>query len=142
MLPSSLAPFRGRGTGAKRQGEGGESLKRNVENRTHAKALRRAMTPPEEKLWSHLRAGRLRGIKFVSQMVFGPDYIADFAAREHRLIIELDGDSHTDEGHDARRDAHMAAKGWTVLRVGNNDVMTNVEGVCRAILNALGKDFE
>ncbi len=142
MLPFTLAPFRGRGTGAKRQGEGDESVKRNVENRVRAKTLRRAMTPPEEKLWSHLRAGRLQGVKFVSQMVFGPNYIADFAARQHRLIIELDGDSHTDEAYDARRDAHMAAEGWTVLRVGNNDVMTNVKGVCRAILVALGKDLE
>ncbi len=117
-------------------------MKRNIANRTRAKALRRTMTPPEEKLWNHLRAGRLQGIKFVTQMVFGPDYVADFAARSQRLIIELDGDSHSDEAYDARRDAHMATMGWTVLRVGNNDVMTNVEGVCRAILNALGRDFD
>ena len=116
--------------------------KRNSANRDRAKALRRAMTPPEEKLWSHLRAGRLQSIKFVSQMVFGPDYVADFAARSHRLIIELDGDSHSDPAYDARRDTHMTAKGWTVLRFGNNDVMGNVEGVVRAILIALGRDFE
>jgi len=116
--------------------------KRNIANRDRAKALRRAMTPPEQKLWNHLPAGRLQGIKFVSQMVFGPHYIADFAARSHRLIIELDGDSHSDEGYDARRDAHMAAAGWTVLRFANNDVMGNIEGVLRTILIALGKDFE
>ena len=100
------------------------------------------MTPPEAKLWSILRGGRLEGIKFVRQMVFGPHYIADFAARSHRLVIELDGDSHAGrEAHDAARTAYMESKGYKVIRFANRDVFENPEGVARMILAAIGKDW-
>jgi very-short-patch-repair endonuclease len=115
--------------------------KRNIENRYRAKALRTGMTPPEHMLWSKLRAGRLMGIKFVRQMVFGPFYVADFAAREQRLVIELDGESHAaQEEADARRTAYMESKGFRVIRFTNSEVMTNMDGVLRAILVELGKD--
>ena len=117
-------------------------VKRNIANRNNAKELRTEMTPPEEKLWSLLRGGRLEGIKFVRQMVFGPYYVADFAARKHRLVIELDGDSHAGrEAYDARRTEFIESKGFRVIRLSNSEVMTNPEGVLRAILIELGRDF-
>jgi very-short-patch-repair endonuclease len=117
-------------------------MKRNPENRSRAKQLRAEMTPPEHALWAILRAGRLQDVKFVRQMVFGPAYVADFAARKHRLVIELDGDSHAGrEAQDAARTAFIEAKGWRVIRFTNSEVVTNPEGVARAILIALGKDF-
>jgi very-short-patch-repair endonuclease len=117
--------------------------KRNTPNRIRAKTLRTGMTPPEDKLWSILRGGRLQGIKFVRQMVFGPDYVADFAARHHGLVIELDGDSHAGrEDYDAARTAFMESQGFRVIRFSNSDVMTNIEGVARAILITLGRDWE
>lgn len=116
--------------------------KRNIPNRNRAKQFRAEMTPPEEKLWSILRSGRLEGIKFVRQMVFGPDYAADFAARSHKLVIELDGDSHAGrEAYDAARTAFMESKGYKVIRFANRDVFDNPEGVARMILNAIGKDW-
>jgi very-short-patch-repair endonuclease len=117
--------------------------KRNTPNRIRAKTLRTGMTPPEDKLWSILRGGRLQGIKFVRQMVFGPDYVADFAARQHGLVIELDGDSHAGrEDYDAARTAFMESQGFRVIRFSNSDVMTNIEGVTRAILIELGRDWK
>jgi very-short-patch-repair endonuclease len=117
--------------------------KRNIPNRNRAKTLRTEMTPPERKLWSMLRAGRLQGIKFVRQMVFGPFYVADFAARDHGLVVELDGDSHAGrEDYDARRTAYMESEGFRVIRFTNSEIMTNPEGVARAILIALGRDWE
>jgi very-short-patch-repair endonuclease len=114
--------------------------KRNIENRARAKTLRTTLTPPEALLWAKLRGGRLSGIKFVRQMVFGPHYIADFAARSHRLVIELDGDSHAgQEAYDAARTAFMASKGFRVIRFTNSDVITNMDGVLKTILNELGK---
>ncbi len=116
---------------------------RNTVNRIRAKALRTGMTPPEEKLWSILRGGRLQGSKFVRQMVFGPNYVADFAARNHGLVIELDGDSHAGrEDYDAARTAFIASQGYRVIRFSNSEVMTNSEGVARATLNAFGQDWE
>ena len=58
-----------------------------------AKHLRRTMTEAEHRLWYHLRAHRFAHAKFKRQVVIGR-YIADFAAIQRRLIIELDG-SHT-----------------------------------------------
>lgn len=116
--------------------------KRNIPNRKRAKQFRAEMTPPEEKLWSILRGGRLERVKFVRQMVFGPYYAADFAARKHKLIIELDGDSHAGrEAYDAARSAFMESKGYKVIRFANRDVLENPEGVTRMILIALGKDW-
>ena len=116
-------------------------MKRNPETRTRAKALRKNMTPPEIKLWNILRAGRL-GVKFVKQMPIAP-YVADFAARNHRLVIELDGDSHAGrEAYDAARTAFIESKGFRVIRFGNSEVLTNPEGVARAIMIELGKDWE
>jgi very-short-patch-repair endonuclease len=86
-----------------------------------------------------LRANRL-GIKFQRQVVLAP-YIADFAARSERLVIELDGDSHAGrEAYDAARTAALEARGYRVLRFSNSDVMSHIDGVARAILVALGKD--
>jgi very-short-patch-repair endonuclease len=106
------------------------------ENRTH-------MTPPERALWEIVRAKRLGGVKFVRQAV-RPPFIPDFAARSERLIVELDGDSHgsaSAQFYDARRTALLEDNGWRVLRIPNNEVMTNPEGVARTILLSLGKDW-
>jgi very-short-patch-repair endonuclease len=45
-----------------------------------ARKLRRTSTDAEQRLWPHLRARRLDGVKFTRQFVIGP-HIADFAAR-------------------------------------------------------------
>jgi very-short-patch-repair endonuclease len=116
-------------------------MKRHIETRTRAKDLRKKLTEPERRLWYHLRASRL-GVKFQKQAVLAP-YIADFAARSERLVIELDGDTHAGrEGYDAVRTKVLEGRGYRVLRFTNTDVMTNLDGVLRAILIALGRDRE
>jgi very-short-patch-repair endonuclease len=114
-------------------------LKRHVETRNRAKQLRGNLTEPERRLWNELRAGRL-GAKFQRQVVLAP-YIADFAARSERLIIELDGETHaTSEAYDQQRTLELAARGYRVLRFSNADVIENMGGVLRAISIALGRD--
>jgi very-short-patch-repair endonuclease len=99
------------------------------------------MSPPEHALWRILRAHRLEGLKFSRQVECGPFYI-DFAARQARLGIELDGETHADRAEqDARRTAFLERQGWRIIRFTNNDVMANAEGVARRILQALGRDF-
>nr|WP_282432698.1 DUF559 domain-containing protein [Sphingomonas populi] len=102
----------------------------------HAKAMRREPTAAEARLWYHLRAKRLNGVKFSQQVVIGP-FIADFAARAHRLAIELDGDTHVDEARDARRTAAIETLGYRVMRFTNSDVMRNEAAVLGAIVAAL-----
>jgi very-short-patch-repair endonuclease len=104
-----------------------------------ARALRRDETAAEIKLWEALRAKRLHGFKFVRQLPIDP-YVADFACRSHKLIVEVDGATHGEEHevvHDARRTAFLEGQGWRVLRVWNADVFENLIGVCDSILLAL-----
>ena len=116
-------------------------MKRHPETRRRAKLLRAEQTPAERILWELLRAGRT-GIKFQRQVVIAP-YIADFASRSHRLVIELDGDTHVGrEDYDARRTAYLESRGYRVLRFTNGDMMKNREAVVRAILIELGRDPE
>ena len=116
-------------------------MKRHTETGTRAKELRKNLTEPERRLWYRLRANRL-GVKFQKQAVLAP-YIADFAARSHRLVIELDGDTHGGrEAYDAARTRTLEERGYRVIRFTNADVMTNLDGVPRAILIALGRDPE
>lgn len=88
------------------------------------RSLRRDMTDPERILWAALRASQL-GIKFRRQVGIGA-YIADFYAAQARLVLEVDGDSHSDPSarqYDAERDAYMIGIGLRVMRVTNEDVL-------------------
>lgn len=100
-----------------------------------ARALRAASTDAERKLWRHLRASQLGGLKFRRQHPV-PPYIADFYCPELQLVIELDGSQHT-EASDAVRTGFLEARGMLVLRFWDNDVLTNTEAVVEAICNAV-----
>jgi len=115
--------------------------RRDPEKLAKARNLRANMSPPERALWYILRGHRLAGIKFTRQIECGP-YFIDFAARRERLAIELDGETHVGrEKEDAGRTRFLERQGWRVIRFANGDVMSNAEGVARAILIALGRDF-
>ena len=100
-----------------------------------ARKLRRTSTDAEIRLWYYLRGGRLEGTKFIRQFPIGP-YVADFACRDARLAIELDGSQHN-EVLDAPRTRVIEAFGYRIIRFWNNDVLANTEGVIEAILQEL-----
>jgi len=94
-----------------------------------AKSMRRQMTEPETRIWLQLRAERFEGVKFRRQKVIGA-YIADFAANEPRLVVEIDGHTHdADDPHEAVRTKFLNLRGYHVVRFTNLDVMTNMDGV-------------
>ena len=66
---------------------------RDANSLKHAQNMRKSMPEPEARMWNELRATRFRAIKFRRQKVIGK-FIADFAANEPKLVIELDGDTH------------------------------------------------
>ncbi len=76
------------------------------------------------------------GCKFVRQEPIGP-YIVDFACREHRLVIEVDGGQHATDPRDAIRDQWLADHRYRVLRFWNNEVLGNIDGVIETIATAL-----
>jgi very-short-patch-repair endonuclease len=95
-----------------------------------ARALRSGATREERKIWELLSRYRP---KFTRQLPIGP-YIADFACRRAKLVIEIDGGQHAESQRDRARDQWLQHQGWTVFRVWNNDVRENPTGVAEAIL--------
>ena len=102
-----------------------------------ARSLRKNQTDAENRMWYYLRNRRLGGYKFVREYVIGK-YIADFVCREKKLIIEVDGGQHiTAEAYDQQRTKDLEAVGYRVVRVWNNEVFKNIEGVMDHILTLL-----
>jgi len=123
-------PLQGRGRGW------GLSANTISELQTRATEMRRNPTEPEKRLWRVLSNAQLAGFKFRRQAVIGR-YIADFVCVQKALIVEVDGDTHSDPVVEARRDAALAGFGYTVLHVTNADVMANMEGVREQLLATL-----
>jgi very-short-patch-repair endonuclease len=93
-----------------------------------ARSLRRALTPAESRLWANLRNRQLGGFKFTRQEPIGK-YYADFACRDRHVIVEVDGGQHAESTADRQRDDDLAALGYRVIRICNNDVIGNIEGM-------------
>jgi very-short-patch-repair endonuclease len=113
------------------------ALRANVGSRDRARELRRAMTEPEKKLWSRLRGRQVGNLKFRRQAPL-EGYIVDFCCLERRLVIEVDGGDHAGGWQNLERTVRLEAAGYRVLRFWNPDVLGNVDGVVRAVMQALG----
>ncbi|WP_374545567.1 endonuclease domain-containing protein [Rhodoblastus sp.] len=101
--------------------------------------MRRDQTEAERSLWRALRGRALDGLKFVRQEPIGPFFV-DFVCREKKLVIEVDGATHSTEeelAFDLRREQYLRDAGYRIVRVTNEDVFRNLEGVCETILAAL-----
>jgi len=103
-----------------------------------ARELRRRSTDAERFLWRRLRNRQIAGTKFRRQVPIGP-YVGDFMCFEAKLIVEVDGGQHVDSERDATRSRFLESQGFRVLRVWNNHVLANVEGVIRLIEQALSE---
>jgi very-short-patch-repair endonuclease len=103
-----------------------------------AKALRSNQTDAELRLWYHLRAGRLLGLKFKRQHPLGP-YIVDFVCLTHHLIVEADGGQHNESQPDLTRDAFLSAQGFRVLRFWNDSILKETDAVLESIRLAVGE---
>ena len=95
-----------------------------------ARALRKNMTKEERRLWYDFL--RDYPVRFSRQKVLGR-YIADLYSAEAKLIIELDGSQHYEDENirkDARRTEFLEAYGLRIIRVANNEITENFDGVC------------
>jgi very-short-patch-repair endonuclease len=93
-----------------------------------ARELRANTTRAEAMVWRYLRNRGLDGHKFVRQEPVGRYYV-DFLCREKKIIVEIDGSQHADSASDRVRDAYLAAHGYRVIRIWNNEALQNIEGV-------------
>ena len=106
-----------------------------TQTRNVARNLRRNQTDAENRLWYHLRAGRLGGYKFKRQHGM-PPYVIDFYCASAKLAVELDGSQHRQEV-DAVRTKYLEAQGLVVVRFWDNDVLSNTAAVLESILTLL-----
>jgi very-short-patch-repair endonuclease len=105
-----------------------------------ARELRRNRIAAERRLWWRLRGLKEIGFKF-RQLVPIDHFIVDFACLSERLIIEVDGATHTTDeelASDAKRECYLREQGSRILRFWNSDVANNIEGVMDTIVDALG----
>ena len=101
-----------------------------------ARGLRRSSTAEERTLWQTLRTSAIEA-KFRRQAPIG-SYFVDFVSRSARLIIELDGGHHAfQQDYDDERTRFLQREGYRVMRFWNRDVAENLDGVFRAIEDAL-----
>ena len=108
---------------------------KEAKSHAFAKTLRQRLTHAEVIVWQNLRRKSLGGLKFRRQHPIGP-YITDFACLRAKLIVEVDGATHATESeisYDQRRRAFMSQFGWKEIRVYNDDVYKNLDGVLEAI---------
>ena len=100
--------------------------------------LRRNSTEAERRLWSSLRSRQLEGLKFRRQLPIGP-YIVDFVCWDRKLVVEVDG-GQRGGAEDAVRDEGLREQGFDVLRVWNNEVVENLDGVLETIVRRAKRD--
>lgn len=104
-----------------------------------ARELRKNMPPAEVLLWSRLRGSQVLGLRFNRQKPL-LNYIIDFYCHKIKLAIECDGSQHFENEHERRdqnRDIHLAQQGILVLRFDNAQVITEIDSVMQAILDAI-----
>ena len=103
-----------------------------------ARELRREQTPAEQQLWARLRRKQLYGLKFRRQHPMGR-FIADFCCVPERLVVGLDGDSHSQqEEYDQKRTAWLESRGYRVIRFTNRQVERQLDAVLAEIARQCG----
>jgi very-short-patch-repair endonuclease len=94
------------------------------------------MSPPERRLWNALKQ-RPNGFKFRKQHEHGPYYL-DFFCYEAARAVEVDALAHelgSNPLRVERRDAWLASRGISTIRVRATDVRDNLEGVIAYIVD-------
>jgi very-short-patch-repair endonuclease len=100
-----------------------------------ARKLRKNATDAEHRLWYGIRRENIAGFRFRRQVIIG-GFVVDFACLEARLVVEVDGATHsTDDelARDAARSAALNAQGYVVLRFTNGEIFHNTNGVLETI---------
>jgi len=102
--------------------------------------LRKEPTIAEAKLWAFLRGNKLNGVNFRRQHAIGK-YIVDFCSLKKKLVIELDGSQHLEqEEYDQERTLYLKSQGYRAIRFWNDQVMNNIEGAIKVIVNELASN--
>ena len=103
------------------------------EKLVRAKELRRDMTPAENILWACLRTNKLNGLHFRRQQIID-GFLADFYCHAAGVVLELDGLIHLRQAnYDQERDRVIAAHNLLVVRIPNDEIMSNLDNLLQRI---------
>jgi very-short-patch-repair endonuclease len=108
------------------------------ENTFLRRKLRKNPTKAEKVFWIAVRNKKLN-FRFVRQYSVGK-YIADFCCPEKKLIIEIDGITHSDDRvikNDLLKEKFLIASGFKVIRYSNRQVLNSLEAVINDLLSNL-----
>jgi very-short-patch-repair endonuclease len=108
--------------------------------KARARTLRASQTGAEARLWQALRNRRLARWKFRRQHPIDR-YIVDFVSIDGKLIVEVDGVTHSNTSEvkrDRARSDVLEACGFLIVRISNTDVYENLDGVLEVIESVLG----
>ncbi len=105
-----------------------------------ARELRNNLTAPERKLWFEVLKNKFfEQLKFLRQKPIDT-FIVDFYCPELMLVVEIDGDSHSEqEEYDAKRTEKLESYGIKVVRYTNAEVMQNLAGVYDDLFSVVEK---
>ncbi len=112
----------------------------NPKLKAKSRELRNNSTLAEVLLWNQLKARKMRGYQFMRQKPIG-NYIVDFFCSKLKLVIEIDGDSHSNkQDYDLKRQQELEALGLSFLRFYDRDVKQNMSGVLQTIEDWIEKN--
>ena len=97
------------------------------------------MTEAEKILWIELKNKKIFNIRFRRQHPIDI-FIADFYCHKYKLVVEVDGNIHSEEEVKERDDgrSHDIEKlGIKILRFTNKEVMTDIQTVKHRILDEI-----
>lgn len=98
-----------------------------------AKLLRNRMTPSERILWEKLKGKKMLGLRIRPQHPI-EFFIADFYCHAARLIIEIDGEIHSEQiEYDDGREAEIEKFGIKIIRFTNDEVNQDIDNVLKKI---------
>lgn len=112
-----------------------QQIKSNIKEL--ARNMRNEPTKAEYILWQKVLRKRQLGYIFRRQFVIDNKFITDFICLEKRLIIELDGGQHCNNENDKIRDEYLKKQNFKVLRLWNNEILNNLDGVYTKIQHEL-----
>jgi very-short-patch-repair endonuclease len=107
--------------------------------KARARQFRVAQTSAESRLWRALRNRQLSQWKFRRQHPIDR-YIVDFVTIDGKLIVEVDGATHSlshEIARDAERTRVLESFGFRVVRITNIDIYENLDGVLEMLLDTL-----
>jgi very-short-patch-repair endonuclease len=98
-------------------------------------SLRNNMPPAEQLVWARLKSRQIEGCKFRRQYSVGA-FVIDFYSVEIKLAIEIDGESHFQDGaeiYDRERQSLIESAGVRFVRFTNQQVYEELDSVLESI---------